>query len=189
MNPELFGIHETDPRRSGFEAGLAAASAEEYLRFFNGQRPSRVRELLELRLALLIEHVWKRVPDELVVAELFSLTLPEARSLIRTTRARHRTTAALSIRAECEEALRNARPGGDGDLLVICSDAVVEHMLAVLRSSGQQPPSPKRDPAGLDTWTMATDTFNCLCRILDIEAISVAAAPQAEGIRRRRGQR
>lgn len=71
----------------------ARASLEEYVQLYLGRRVfSRGSDILEHRLALLIEHAYEgKVPPEGDIAALFQITLPQARSLIRSTLSKYRS--------------------------------------------------------------------------------------------------
>src|SRR5437870_118915 len=65
-------------------APFARAAAEEYARMFLGQRVfTRGSDLREYRLLLLMRDVFKRIPDDQEVSNLFQTTSSQCRSVIR----------------------------------------------------------------------------------------------------------
>lgn len=88
--------HALDCAVNEVEAKLQAharASLEEYVQLYLGRRVfSRGSDILEHRLALLIEHAYEgKVPPEGEIAALFQITLPQARSLVRSTLSKYRS--------------------------------------------------------------------------------------------------
>ena len=120
---------------------IAAAAAREYLDLFLGRRiPSTAKESRELRLLLLVQHVFRAMPPTTVVSDLFQLTTSQARTLVRNTRTRFRFELTEVLEAAVAGFLDAGERRGDVLVVEIRDEALVEYVKeAVLRGEGNPP--------------------------------------------------
>jgi hypothetical protein len=101
-----------------------------------------MRELRELRLRLLYDHLGGDAPSDVQVAQLFELTPTQARNLIAGTRARYRPEVEGTMSARSITALKNSTRVDDRTARVVMSDSLAVY-LGDLISETQAPPLEK----------------------------------------------
>ncbi len=119
-------------------------SCAEYLAHATLQPPiTTIVALRELRVAVLSEHLLGgRLPSEGFVADLFALTAPEARSLLRRSVVRQPERRQVAIRAAALRSVDNAATVGKRptSYVMTAEPAVVTMLLTLLERSGKNPP-------------------------------------------------
>jgi len=94
-------------------SGLGRAALREYVQMVCGsQAPTRGSDMLENRLVLLVKELGEVFLEEETVAQAFQLTRTRARSLMRTTFARHRLSIEGVMQKTIQRVLKRAKPGG-----------------------------------------------------------------------------
>ena len=101
-----------------------------------------MRELRELRLRLLYDHLAGDAPTDAQVAQLFELTPTQARNLIAGTRARYRPELEGTMSARSIAALKQSTRVDDRTARVVMSDSLAVY-LGDLISETQAPPLEK----------------------------------------------
>jgi hypothetical protein len=158
---EIAGIFGVDTSGQEFEkilSALATAALREYTLAFSGSRsPGTLREMRELRVRLLFEHLPAEHPTDTEVAELMQLTPAAARTLIAGTRARFRTELADILRAAAVKALKESSRGGDKDTARVELPDSVAAYLRDLAAETRTPPLRKSDVISR-TWEIKRST-------------------------------
>jgi hypothetical protein len=156
----IFG-NPTDADFDGILQGLASAALEEYTLAFSGTRaPTTLRELRELRLRLLFEHL-PTSPTDTQVAQLMQLTPAAARTLIAGTRARYRTRLEDRLRAAAVQALKGSTPADEANTArVVVPDSLAAYLRDLL-SDTRTPPLKKSDTISL-TWEIKRSAAEAL---------------------------
>ena len=121
--------------------GVARASLQEYLDLFLGRgSPSTAKESRELRLLLLVKHVFNAMPPVNVVSDLFQLTTAQARTLVRNTRTRYRFELQTVLSDAVGAVIDAGKRSGDALVVEIRDDALLEYTKElVLRGKGNPP--------------------------------------------------
>jgi hypothetical protein len=163
---QLAAILEID--ESDLDAALepfVAASCEEYVRMFLGQRVfTRGSDAREFRLLLLIKHAFdNRFPDDQRISDLFQTTLSESRSLIKSVAAKYQYELAGAKERTLKGVLDSAQQQPDDSwLLSINSRTVVEQLNRDLVQLGADlPPIRLKENTG-STFIAAASSFERL---------------------------
>lgn len=140
---------------------LASAALREYVLAFTGTRaPNTMRELRELRLRLLYDHLAGDAPSDAQVAQLFELTPAQARNLIAGTRARYRPELEGTMSARSIAALKKSTKVNDTTARVVMSDSLAVY-LGDLISETQEAPLEKNKVAS-NTYDIKKGTATAL---------------------------
>ena len=137
----IFGVDPgNDPAGAvgGELAGLAKAALAEYMLYITGERaPAGIRDLRELRLRLIAEHLPGGLPTDTQVAQLFHLTPAQARNLIAGARARYPDDFETSVTAAAKKALTESDKGDDGAARITASNSLVTFLRDIISASSQ----------------------------------------------------
>lgn len=146
----------------------AKAALHEYLECYVGRRAfSRGNDILEHRLALLIEHAFDRtIPTAARVSNLFQTTLSTSRTLIRNTFSKYRfqlvTVEAVSAKTVLENVEWN---GQDSCFAKITTPNLVEVLNRRLLASDPSLKEVSRVPGVVGTYSIGQDSYAVLCGI------------------------
>jgi hypothetical protein len=153
---------------------IAEAAFEEYVLYLSGERvPAGVRDLRELRLRLLAEHLPGGLPRDAQVAALFHLTTSQARNLIAGTRARYPDEFETLFREAVKRALREAEPlEGDG-ARITAGRSLAAFIDDLLAESVTPPPTRLTDASG--RFDLARETIDDLCSRLGMDRSEVGS--------------
>src|SRR5262249_31886437 len=114
----------TDSELEGKLEPYASAALEEYVRMFIGGRVfTRGADIREYRLLLLMENVWKRVPEDHEVSALFQTTATQSRALIRAVLSKFRYDLASALEGSLRGVLESARRLNDAELVITIRSA------------------------------------------------------------------
>lgn len=149
--------------------GHAKAALLEYVEAYLGRRASgRGQDILEHRLALLIEHAFDRtIPSEVQVSRLFQTTLASSRSLIRSTLSKYRYQLTGAADASAKAALSRAKWNKSANQyeIVEVTANLADHLnLRLAAVDG----SLKKVVAVKDTgsnYGIAADSYEALCKV------------------------
>jgi hypothetical protein len=155
-------------------AGIAKAAFEEYLLHMTGERvPSGVRDLRELRLRLLAEHLPGGLPSDVQVARLFHLTPSQARNLVAGARARYPTELQISLDKAAIAALRAADKGDNDDVIRITApDSLAVYLRDVVTAASSAQVPIKRTDAS-NRYDVGRRAVEVLCAHLGIPITDV----------------
>lgn len=165
----LFG----DGSARGGEAvatAVAHAAFAEYVLQATGERvPGGVRDLRELRLRLLAEHLPGGLPRDVPIAQFFHLTPAQARNLVTGTRARYPSELAEAMRQAAIDALRESEREDENTVRITASDSLATYLRdIVVEESNALPPT--RRPDGSNRWNVTRTAIElALCRRLGID--------------------
>jgi hypothetical protein len=102
----------------------AAAALEEYLQMFIGARVfTRGSDMREYRLLLLMQHVWRRVPEDHEVSALFQTSASQSRALIRAVLSKFRYDLASTLEESLQAILKSAKRLNDTELQIVIRSA------------------------------------------------------------------
>lgn len=153
---------------------LATASLAEYEQAFSGERfPSTIRELRELRLCLLYEHLPDGLPTDEQIAELFQMTRTQVATLIAGTRARFGPEVEGRMTKAAIVALKGATKVNDDMVRIVVPDSLGRYMNDLVAQT-QAPPIEKRRDAS-QTYDVGRDTIVALCARLALDPKAVKA--------------
>ena len=145
---QIAAIFEVDRPGGEFDAimqALAAAALEEYTLGLSGMRsPGTLREVRELRLRLLYEHLPEGLPTDTQVAQLMQLTPSAARTLIAGTRARYRTQLEKRLSDAAVAALKASSRVDDHTARLVLSDSLAAYLRDLVNPT-RTPPLKKSD--------------------------------------------
>lgn len=153
-------------------AGLATAALAEYVAHLTLQPPiTTIGALRELRLAVLSEHLFAgALPGEAFVAELFSLTATEARSLLRRSVARQPERMADALCADARRSIEQAVPVGKAkkpkDYILSADRTVIALLADLVAQSPDHPPRITARPDATGRYDLHTTTRDSLLAAL-----------------------
>jgi hypothetical protein len=102
----------------------ASAAVEEYVQMFIGARVfTRGTDIREYRLLLLMQHVWKRVPEDHEVSALFQTTASQSRALIRAVLSKFRYDLAAALEDSLRQVVESAVRIDDAELQIVVRSA------------------------------------------------------------------
>jgi len=143
----------------------AQAALDEYIDMYLGRRaPSQGKEILEHRLALLMQRALKdELPTDDEVARFFNTNQSSARTLIRNTISKHRFQLTEVVSASAKKALEGATLDDKLLVLTIRSNYLAEWMNQDLARSNQGSPplTPSRDRVA--RYVTAKSSYGILC--------------------------
>lgn len=149
-------------------ADHATAATHEYLELYLGRRVfSRGSDILEHRLALLIEHAFGNlVPDEAAVARLFQSTLTQARSLTRSALSKYRFQLQAAARETAKDALEHAQwvAGLSAYRVNISTINLVDLLNQTLARVAGDQKAVVRHPEGQTVYVIAEGSYLPLCQ-------------------------
>jgi hypothetical protein len=167
---------EDDQGVADLVSGLAQAAFREYMLAITGERaPTGVRDLRELRLRLLADHLPAGLPSDRQVAELFHLTMSQARTLIAGTRARYPQDLTRLMVASAKAALRNASGVDDDTVRITAHDSLAAFLRDELSDAVTPPPIKRADFSS--RYDLNRDTVVELCNRLGLGIDEVTALP------------
>jgi len=154
-------------------AAVAQAALAEYALQATGERvPGGVRDLRELRLRLLAEHLPGGLPRDVPIGQFFHLTPAQARTLVTGTRARFPSELAHAMRQAAIDALRASEPEDANTIRITASDSLATYMRdIVVEDSNALPPTRRTD--GSNRWDVTRTAVEVLCRRLGIDISEV----------------
>jgi hypothetical protein len=169
----IFGV-AGDELRKRLEA-LASAAFEEHMLAYTGTRsPSTMRELRELRLRLLFEHLPAGEPTDTQIAQLFQMTPSQAGTLIAGTRARFGVELGDRLRKAAVDVLTaQAKKVDDNTIRVVVDDSLARYMKDLVNQTNAPPFEKSREAAR--TYEPKRGTIRALCTQLGIEPKQVTA--------------
>lgn len=125
------------------------AATEEYVDMFLGKRVfTRGSDIREYRLFLLIKNVFKKIPDEQVVSNLFQTSSTESRSLIKSVLAKYQYSVTEILNDTLKEIVACAEEDNDsGEYEISCNSKYIEEELNKILSeiSGRLPMIKKKN--------------------------------------------
>jgi hypothetical protein len=153
---------------------LASAALTEYALAFSGVRaPSTMRELRELRLRLLFEHMSGGHPTDEEIAGLFQTTPSQTATLIAGTRARFPQELGGRLRDAAVAVLAEARPVDEDTVRIRAPDSLGRYLKDLVARTAAPPLDKRRDAS--QTYDLTRSTVEALCRQLGVEADTVSA--------------
>lgn len=158
---EIFGVEGEDLEARMKE--LAEAALEEYELALSGERfPSTIKELRELRLRLLYEHLPPGLPKDEQIAELFQMTHTQVATLIAGTRARFGSKIEGRIHEEVASVLENAKKIDTDVVRIYAPNSLARYMNEVIART-HAPRMEKRQEAS-QTYYVRRASIIELCR-------------------------
>lgn len=148
--------------------GHARAALGEYVEAYLGRRASgRGQDILEHRLALLIEHSFdKTIPSEVQVSRLFQTTLTSSRSLIRSTLSKYRYQLKTAADASAKSGLERAKWSNSSNLFEVVgvTASLADHLNLRLSSinGGMKKVALIKDTTS--NYGIAADAYRELCK-------------------------
>lgn len=165
---QLLGLDPTTGDDAMADALLpfAKASLAEYVDQFTGRHlPSRIRDLLQLRLLHIARYAFAgRLPDPDTVAELFQQSSAEARTLVRNTATRYRYELSKDMNEAVWAVLTTrGQPAGRDNWNVEIRDlALLEHMNEAVRRGPGNPVGIQRSKEEMHVYTLDKGTMKAL---------------------------
>jgi len=154
---------------------LADAALVEYLLAFTATHaPTSIRDLRELRLALLYEALPPGQPTDEQVAALFQLTPTQAASLIAGARARHGHRMEGCLREAVKAALDAATAPDEQHVRVILPASLATYFKDLVRQTGAPPLEKQRGTSR--TYDLEVATVAAICAVLGMDYAAIAAA-------------
>jgi hypothetical protein len=169
-------VFDIDPEASNLEeqlepwlTAIAGAALQEYVLAFAGTRsPNTIREVRELRLRLLYDHLGDGAPSDAQVAQLFELTTTQTRNLIAGTQARYRPELEGTLSSRAVHALEQSTYIDKGIARVVLPGSVAVY-LSDLISETECPPLEKVKDASR-TYDIKRSTADALGKRLGFDA-------------------
>jgi hypothetical protein len=151
-------------------APYATAALEEYVRMFIGARVfTRGADMREYRLLLLMQNVWKRVPEDHEVSALFQTTASQSRALIRAVLSKFRYELEAALEGSLQALLESARRLGESDLQVIIrSGNLVDALNARIEDIDASLPRLVAGE-GVATYRVKQSAYEKLCEALGVQ--------------------
>jgi hypothetical protein len=147
----------------------ATAALDEYLQMFIGARVfTRGADMREYRLLLLMNHVWKRVPEDHEVSSLFQTSSTQSRALIRAVLSKFRYDLATTLEGSLRNVIESARRLDDAELQVIIRSRSLVDALGE-RIEDLDPSLPRLLPGeGVATYRIKQSAYEKLCEALGV---------------------
>jgi hypothetical protein len=153
---------------------LAAAALAEYELAFSGERfPSTMKDLRELRLRLLYDHLPDGEPTDDQVAQLFQLTRTQAGTLIAGTRARFGPDIEGRIKREAKKALSESTKVNKDKVAILAPDSLARYLNDLVAKTHAPPLDKRRDAT--QTYYVGRTTIEVLCEALGLDPTAVNA--------------
>lgn len=150
----------------------AKAAVHEYLECYLGRRAfSRGNDILEHRLALLIEHAFDRkIPTAAQVSNLFQTTLATSRALIRNTFSKYRFQLVAVEEKSAKAVLENVEWNGqDYCFAKITTPNLIEVLNRRLLASDPSLKEVSRVSGVVGTYSIGQDSYAALCKIFSAQ--------------------
>jgi hypothetical protein len=163
----------TPASASEVATALARAALAEYALQASGERvPGGVRDLRELRLRLLAEHLPGGLPTDGPIAQFFHLTPAQARNLVNGARARYPAELAAGMKQAAIDALRRSDKGDADTIRITASPSLAAYLSDIVVTDSNAPPlAPRKD--GSNRWDVSRKAAEVLCRRLGIDVADV----------------
>ena len=144
--------------------GHARAALVEHFELYLGRRVfARGSDILEHRLALLIEHAFgNTIPSEACVSRLFQTTLPKSRSLLQSTLSKYRYQLTAATVVSARNALEKAKWSKDRYAIEIDAANLVDVLRQALAPHAGFPPL-VADKDKVSTYILQPSAYNALC--------------------------
>jgi hypothetical protein len=164
---EILGCADAD-----LEAKLqpyATAALGEYVQMFIGARVfTRGSDIREYRLLLLMNHVWKRVPEDHEVSALFQTSSSQSRALIRAVLSKFRYDLATTLEESLRRVIESARRINDAELQVVIRSRSLVDTLGD-RIEDLDPSLPRLVAGeGVATYRIKQSAYEELCEALGV---------------------
>lgn len=154
---------------------LRAAAFAEYELALSGSRfPSTIKELRELRLSLLYEHLPDGLPTDDQIGELFQMTRSQVGTLVAGTRARFGPEIEARVKREAKTVLEAAKKVDDNVVRIQAADSLARY-LGDLIARTNAPPMEKRKDASR-SYDVGRDTIKELCGQLGVDPAQTVKA-------------
>lgn len=137
------------------------ASSEEYTGMFLGKKVfTRGSDIREYRLFLLIKNVFKKIPDEQVVSNLFQTSITESRSLIKAVLAKYQYSIIGILDETLKDIICSAEGDTEGIYEINCNSKYIEEELNKILSeiSGKLPPI-RRKRGALSVYKIESNSY------------------------------
>lgn len=157
---QIFNCKDDEELIEHFKLCCKAAS-EEYTDMFLGKRVfTRGSDIREYRLFLLIKNVFKKIPDEQVVSNLFQTSITESRSLIKAVLAKYQYSIIEVLEDTLREIICAAEQDEEGVFEVNCNSKYIEEELNKILSeiSGKLPPI-KRKTGAVSVYKIESNSY------------------------------
>lgn len=143
---------------------IAQASFSEYVDMIGGAgMPTKASDMMQDRIVYLIEHYFKRFPNENELSQVFNITLTKSRSILTNLKATHRNKLKDVIKSEISSFLATGRDmKNDYWEFQSFSKVIIQELndLITLKSPGKALFKPKLDSAG--KYLLHVDTYTFL---------------------------
>jgi len=154
---------------------LRAAAFAEYELALSGSRfPSTIKELRELRLMLLYEHLPVGLPTDEQIGELFQMTRTQVGTLVAGTRARFGPEIEARVKREATAALEAASKVNENTVRVLAAESLARYLEDLIARTNA-PAMEKRKDASR-SYDVGRDTVEGLCRQLGVKAAETVKA-------------
>ena len=157
-------LYLTEAELNGKLNDLAKTAFYEYIGMISESGvPTKVSDILQNRIILLIEHYFNRFPNENELARIFNIPITRSRSLLNTLKATHRNKLSGKLKKEIINFLNSGTDIGDNRWeFEVKSIPIVQELneLIALKSPGKSKFKSKEDSAG--KVTLHVDSFNFL---------------------------
>ncbi len=168
---EIFGDDGTPLQENALKdrlAQLQAAAFEEYELALSGSRiPSTIKELRELRLSLLYEHLPDGLPTDDQIGEFFQMTRTQVGTLIAGTRARFGPEVEKRVKREAKATLEDATKVDDNTVGIFAADSLAGYLSDLIAQTHAPPLDKRRDAS--QTYYLGRTTIKELCKRLGID--------------------
>lgn len=161
----IFGVQAGSAEFEKILEALATAALREYTLSLSGTRaPSTMRDVRELRLSLLYQHLPDGAPTDAQVTQLMQLTPSAARSLIAGTRARHRMQLTTRMTERAAEAIKAATKYDERTVRVTLPGSLAAFVMDLVAETQEKPLD--RDPERSQTYLLKKGTATELGKVL-----------------------
>jgi hypothetical protein len=161
-------VHELEARLSSY----GRAAMREYVNGFLGNwTATRAADLQEYRLlALILDVFGGGIPDEDVVVRHFSITLSQARSLIRSVLSKHQFELAEPVASALAQVLENcAQQAENGEYqVVIKNTTIVEELNSRLAAIDGRLPKIDKKRGTVSVFVASPAAYEALCGSLGV---------------------
>lgn len=152
---------------------VAAASLEEYVRMFLGQKVfTRGRDVQDYRLFLLIRELFDRtIPDEERVCALFQTTESQSRSLIRSVLSKYQYEVHEALENSLSDIVRAASQPEDGNdyQVAIYTEGLVEGLNRLLADEDGSLPQVSKKRGTVSTYQIKPSSYAVLRERLGVK--------------------
>jgi hypothetical protein len=154
---------------------LREAAFAEYELALSGSRfPATIKELRELRLTLLYEHLPDGLPTDNQIGELFQMTRSQVGTLVAGARARFGPEIEARVKREAKAALEAAKKVDDNTVRLLAADSLARYINDLIARTNA-PPMEKRKDASR-SYDVGRDTIKELCGQLGVSPAQIVKA-------------